>query len=112
MTNRLEANLQDGHLAAFDTTPTGTLAVALGLPHAGRVVTAATVLLDGTLVRLVLLPAFMHVMGGPTGGHQRRSRICTQWMGMHEAPCVRPLKPHTSRPEANLSPISARAAQP
>ncbi len=67
-------------------------AVALGLAHTGRVITAAAVimsisfavliaaqvslmrmfgvgltiavLMDATLVRLVLVPAFMHVMGG------------------------------------------------
>ncbi|PRC45812.1 hypothetical protein C6A85_93275, partial [Mycobacterium sp. ITM-2017-0098] len=122
---------QDGHLAGFGTTTTGTLvanmpvllfciafglsmdyevflvsrirefrlaghandeAVALGIAHTGRIITAAAlimsisfaaliaanvsfmrmfglgltlaVLVDATLVRMVLVPAFMHLMGG------------------------------------------------
>ena len=103
-------------------------AVALGLAHTGRVITAAAVvmsisfaaliaaqvsfmrmfgvgltlavLVDATLVRMVLVPAFMHVMGrAGTGG--RRAAGPTAPADRHQR--VRPGRPDAdpSRPDRN-----------
>ncbi len=87
----LLARIREYWLASPQTRADNDEAVALGLAHTGRVVTAAAVimsisfaaliaaqvsfmrmfgvgltlavLMDATLVRMILLPAFMHVMG-------------------------------------------------
>jgi putative drug exporter of the RND superfamily len=87
----LLSRIREYWLGSYQTRTDNDEAVALGLAYTGRVVTAAAVimsisfaaliaaqvsfmrmfgvgltlavLMDATLVRLVLLPAFMHVMG-------------------------------------------------
>ena len=87
----LLSRIREYWLASARTRADNDEAVALGLAHTGRVVTAAAVimsisfaaliaaqvsfmrmfgvgltlavLMDATLVRMILLPAFMHVMG-------------------------------------------------
>jgi putative drug exporter of the RND superfamily len=88
-------------------------AVALGLAHTGRVITAAAVvmsisfaaliaaqvsfmrmfgigltlavLVDATLIRMVLVPAFMHVMGGRNWWAPRPLVRLHQWIGISES---------------------------
>jgi RND superfamily putative drug exporter len=88
-------------------------AVALGLAHTGRVITAAAVvmsisfaaliaaqvsfmrmfgigltlavLVDATLIRMVLVPAFMHVMGGWNWWAPRPLVRLHQWIGISES---------------------------
>jgi RND superfamily putative drug exporter len=87
----LVSRIREFWLASGQTAPDNDESVALGLAHTGRVITAAAlimaitfsalvaakvavmrlfgvgltlaVLVDATLVRLVLVPAFMHVAG-------------------------------------------------
>ena len=105
----------DGSPAAADNDES----VALGVAHTARVITAAAlimaitfaalaaaqlsalrlfgvgltvaVLVDATLVRLVLVPAFMHGWAGGTGGRQGRWCACTDgWESPTADDCRRP----------------------
>jgi uncharacterized membrane protein YdfJ with MMPL/SSD domain len=97
-------------------------AVALGLAHTGRVITAAAVvmsisfaaliaaqvsfmrmfgigltlavLVDATLIRMVLVPAFMHVMGGWNWWAPRPLVRLHQWIGISESGPDSGAEPH------------------
>jgi RND superfamily putative drug exporter len=138
------ARIREYWLASDQTPADNDESVALGLAHTGRVVTAAAVimsisfaaliaadvsfmrmfgvgltvavLMDATLVRLVVLPAFMHVMGranwwAPAPLVRLHARI-----GIHEAPAYGRHAWPSGRP--GFVPVDAsppprvRAAQP
>ena len=101
----LLARIREYWLNSRRTRADNDESVALGLARTGRVITAAAlvmsisfaalfgahvqfmrmlglgltlaVLVDATLVRMVLLPASMHVLGGGTGGHRNPWCGCT-----------------------------------
>ncbi|MGE2718475.1 MMPL family transporter [Mycolicibacterium celeriflavum] len=106
--------------------------VALGIAHTGRVITAAAlimsisfaaliaanvsvlklfglglalaVLVDATLVRMVLVPAFMHLMGGWNWWAPERLAALHRRLGLSENPEARPepAAPLNQRPPASV----------
>ena len=124
----LVSRIREFWLASGQTRADNDESVALGIAHTGRIITAAAlimsisfaaliaaqvavmrmfglgltlaVVVDATLVRMVLVPAFMHVMGQWNWWAPRWLVRVHHRLGLGEAP--RPGKPGTLRARVNL----------
>ena len=119
----LVSRIREFWLAAKE--PDNNEAVALGIAHTGRIITAAAlimsisfaaliaanvsfmrmfglgltlaVLVDATLVRMVLVPAFMRLLGGRNWWAPHWLKRVHDRLGISEAPEIEPPKPLKER---------------
>ena len=123
---------------AWDDTGDNDVAIATGLDRTGRIITSAAALLvivfagfaagelvlikqlgvgmavavivDATIVRTLLVPATMTLMGRGTGGRPHRCAACTAATAWREEPVAVPT-PETAARAANRRCTNARVAE-